>query len=55
MDLSFLTPELFNVIIVANLVIAIVLVVARYTRDMTRPLPPSARRPADEHPPKPRS
>jgi hypothetical protein len=54
-DLSFLTPELFNAIIIANLVIAVVLVLARYTRDMTRPLPPAARRPKDDTHPNPRS
>jgi hypothetical protein len=48
MNLSFLTPEVFNAIIVANLVIGVVLMVGRFYRDMTRPLPKRSPRPTDE-------
>ena len=51
MNLSFLTPDVFNAIIVANLVIGMVLMVGRFYRDMTRPLPQRSPRSSDEtHP-----
>lgn len=36
MNLSFITPEIFNAIILANLIIGVVLIIGRFTRDMTR-------------------
>jgi hypothetical protein len=38
LDLSFLTPEVFNVIIMLNLIVGAVLVIWRFTADMRRPL-----------------
>jgi hypothetical protein len=37
-DLSFLTPEVFNTIIMVNLIVGVVLVVWRFAADMRRPL-----------------
>lgn len=45
-DLSFLTPEVFNVIIMVNLIVGVVLVVWRFVSDMRRPLDPP---PSDNH------
>ncbi len=34
-----LTPEVFNTLVIANIVIGMTLAAYRFTRDMTRPLP----------------
>ncbi|XWX04481.1 hypothetical protein VZO05_02775 [Aggregatilineales bacterium SYSU G02658] len=51
MDLSFLTPEVFNVIIMVNLIVGVVLVVWRFTSDMRQPLNPPQSHPDDAEPP----
>lgn len=49
MDLSFVTPELFNTLIVANLLVGVLLVGWRFSRDMRRSLPPvPASQPTDD-------
>lgn len=53
MDLSFLTPEVFNVIIMVNLIVGVVLVVWRFTSDMRRPLDPPPSQPEDAQTPNP--
>jgi hypothetical protein len=50
-DLSFLTPEVFNVIIMVNLIVGVALVVWRFTSDMRRPLDPPRSQPNDDPPP----
>lgn len=42
MDLSFVTPQLSNTIIVINLIIGVLLVIWRFSRDMRLPLRPDA-------------
>lgn len=51
MDLSFLTPEVFNVIIMVNLIVGVALVVWRFTSDMRRPQDPPRSQPNDSQPP----
>ncbi len=51
MDLSFLTPEVFNVIIMVNLIVGVVLVVWRFISDMRQPLNPPRLHPDDAEPP----
>lgn len=38
--MEFLTPELFDTLVIVFLIIGLILAVARFYRDMTRPLPP---------------
>jgi hypothetical protein len=40
---DFMTPELFNIIIVVNLIVGVTLAVWRFRADMKRPLYPSRR------------
>lgn len=37
--MDFLTPEVFNFLVVANLIVGIALIAFRFYQDMTRPLP----------------
>jgi hypothetical protein len=36
---EFLTPEIFNMLVIANLLVGLALIAYRFTRDMQRPLP----------------
>ena len=36
---DFMTPEIFNMLVIANLLVGLGLIVYRFTRDMQRPVP----------------
>ena len=40
---EFLTPEVFNMLVIANLLVGLALIAYRFTRDMQRPLPSQQR------------
>jgi hypothetical protein len=36
---DFITPQIFNMLVIANLLVGLGLIVYRFTRDMQRPVP----------------
>jgi len=42
--LDFLTPEIFDMLVIANLIVALVLIAFRFYQDMTRKVQPDAQR-----------
>ena len=45
---EFLTPQIFNMLVIANLLVGLALIAYRFTRDMQRPLPPQQREQAHD-------
>ena len=45
---EFLTPQVFNVLVIANLLAGLALIAYRFTRDMQRPLLPQQREQAHD-------
>ncbi|MDQ7024673.1 MAG: hypothetical protein Q9P01_20870 [Anaerolineae bacterium] len=39
MRFDFLTPEIFNMLVIANLIVGLALIAYRFTHDMQRPIP----------------
>lgn len=50
--MNFLTPELFDLLIVAVIMIGLAFAAVRFYADMTRPLPPRRPLPDDDTQPK---
>lgn len=56
MYLDFLTPQIFDLLIVVVIILGLALAAVRLYADFTRPLPPSRSRPnADTEPKQPRN
>ena len=36
--MDFLTPQVFNILVIANLIVGLALIAYRFTKDMTRPI-----------------
>ena len=55
MNLSFLTPQVFNLLVIATIIVGLALAAVRLYDDLTRPLPPGPdddtqpHKPVDEH------
>ena len=45
---EFLTPRVFNILVIANLLIGLALIAYRFTRDMQRPIQPEQREQAHD-------
>jgi hypothetical protein len=37
---DFLTPQIFNMLVIANLIVGLILIIYRFNADMTRPIHP---------------
>ena len=45
---EFLTPQVFNMLVIANLLVGLALIAYRFTRDMQRPIQPQQREQAHD-------
>lgn len=50
--MDFLTPQLFDLLIIGVIIIGLAFAAVRFYADMTRPLPPRRTRPDDDTQPK---
>lgn len=51
--MDFLTPELFDLLIIAVIIVGLAMAAVRLYADLTRPLPPKRPRPDDDTDPRP--
>lgn len=47
--MSFMTPEMFNILIIMNIIVGLILAGLRFRQDMTRRLPFRSRPPTTSH------
>jgi cell division protein FtsN len=48
MRFEFLTPQIFNMLVIANMLVGLALIAYRFTRDMQQPIPSQHRQQAHD-------